>query len=136
MKLVANTFQCLLPLANTPLIEYTLEFLSTAGVSDVYVVCSSYAEVVENYILKSKWSLASSPFSIHVLKSPESQSVGDALALGLQVPRDISVTGFDDLSDSSNTTFYLFLATLFQTLTSSLSSRHTKTGRLRTRTLS
>lgn len=87
MKLVANTFQCLLPLANTPLIEYTLEFLSTAGVSDVYVVCSSYAEVVENYILKSKWSLASSPFSIHVLKSPESQSVGDAL-------RDIDALGF------------------------------------------
>lgn len=68
-----------MPLANTPLIEYTLEFLSTAGVSDVYVVCSSYADEVEEYIQQSKWFQPSSPFQVHVLKSPESQSVGDAL---------------------------------------------------------
>ena len=42
--------QCLLPLANTPLIEYTLEFLANAGVQEVYVYCGSHAEQLEDYI--------------------------------------------------------------------------------------
>ncbi|KAJ5232053.1 hypothetical protein N7468_005009 [Penicillium chermesinum] len=33
--------RCLLPLANTPIIEYTLEFLANAGVEDVFSLCRS-----------------------------------------------------------------------------------------------
>lgn len=52
------TVQCLLPLANTPLIEYTLEFLAKAGVQDVYVYCGAHMEMVEDYIrlVESEWA--------------------------------------------------------------------------------
>lgn len=42
--------KCLLPLANTPLIEYTLEFLASAGVQDILLYCGLHTEQVENYI--------------------------------------------------------------------------------------
>ncbi|KAK9475329.1 nucleotide-diphospho-sugar transferase [Dipodascopsis tothii] len=71
--------RCLLPLAGTPLIEYTFEFLALAGVSDVYVVCCSHADQIQEYIANSRWSLPSSPFRIETILSPESMSVGDAM---------------------------------------------------------
>ncbi|BFZ60833.1 translation initiation factor eIF-2B epsilon subunit, GEF [Saitoella coloradoensis] len=71
--------RCLLPLANTPLIEYTFEFLALAGVQEVYVFLSSHAQQVKDYIKNSKWALSSSPFTVHTIVSPESMSVGDAL---------------------------------------------------------
>jgi translation initiation factor eIF-2B subunit epsilon len=39
-----------LPLANTPLIEYTFEFLANAGVEEVFVYCGAHREQVEEYI--------------------------------------------------------------------------------------
>lgn len=42
--------RCLLPLANTPLIEYTLEFLANAGVEEVFVYCGAHTDQVEDYI--------------------------------------------------------------------------------------
>ena len=45
-----NCVQCLLPLANTPLIEYTLEFLANAGVEDIFIYCGAHTEQVEQYI--------------------------------------------------------------------------------------
>ncbi|WBW73531.1 translation initiation factor eIF2B epsilon subunit [Schizosaccharomyces osmophilus] len=71
--------RCLLPLANTPLIEYTFEFLALAGVQEVYVFCCAHADQIRTYIENSKWNLASSPFSVHTIVSRESLSVGDAL---------------------------------------------------------
>lgn len=41
------TPRCLLPLANTPLIEYTLEFLANSGVEEVYVYCGANKEHLE-----------------------------------------------------------------------------------------
>ncbi|KAL2045611.1 hypothetical protein N7G274_002039 [Stereocaulon virgatum] len=71
--------RCLLPLANTPLIEYTLEFLAHAGVQEVYVYCGSHAEQLEDYINASKWTSKSSPFrTLKVLKSTAT-SVGEAM---------------------------------------------------------
>jgi translation initiation factor eIF-2B subunit epsilon len=43
-------WQCLLPLANTPLIEYTLEFLASAGVEEVILYCGNHTEMVEEYL--------------------------------------------------------------------------------------
>lgn len=43
-------YQCLLPLANTPIIEYTLEFLVHVGVQDVILYCGTHADQVEHYI--------------------------------------------------------------------------------------
>lgn len=42
--------RCLLKLANTPLIEYTLEFLASAGVEEVYLYCGNHTDAVEEYI--------------------------------------------------------------------------------------
>jgi translation initiation factor eIF-2B subunit epsilon len=42
--------QCLLPLANTPMIEYTFDFLANAGVQDIFVYCGAHTSLVEEYI--------------------------------------------------------------------------------------
>ncbi|KAI9651431.1 MAG: hypothetical protein M1829_003009 [Trizodia sp. TS-e1964] len=70
---------CLLPLANTPMIEYTLEFLANAGVEQVFLYCGDHADALETYIQSSKWVKSSSPFTkLEIIKS-SSQSVGDAM---------------------------------------------------------
>lgn len=71
--------QCLLPLANTPLIEYTFEFLANAGVDEVFVYCGAHRDLVEDYVKKSKWSSRSSPFSKLELIQSTSHSIGDAM---------------------------------------------------------
>ena len=42
--------QCLLPLANTPMIEYTFDLLANAGVQDIFVYCGAHTALVEEYI--------------------------------------------------------------------------------------
>lgn len=68
-------------MANTPLIEYTLEFLAMSGVADIYIYCGAHTEEVERYIQASKWhpSALASPFkSLEIVKTT-ARSVGDAL---------------------------------------------------------
>ncbi|RLV94040.1 Translation initiation factor eIF-2B subunit epsilon [Spathaspora sp. JA1] len=80
MPLTAVKPRCLLPLANVPLIEYTLEFLAQAGVNEVYLMCSSHGDQIQTYIENSKWSNSkNSPFHIATIMSLESRSVGDAM---------------------------------------------------------
>lgn len=79
MPLTSEKPRCLLPLANVPLIEYTLEFLANADVNEVYLICSSHGEKVQQYIEKSKWAANTSPFKVHTILSLESRSVGDAM---------------------------------------------------------
>lgn len=89
--------RCLLPLANTPLIEYTLEFLANAGVEEVFVYCGAHREQVEDYINASKWISLSSPFSRLELIQSTSHSIGDAMrdldARGLLIGDFIIVYG-------------------------------------------
>lgn len=47
--LTANC-QCLLSLANMPLIEYTFEFLANAGVEEVYLYGGAHSDQLEKYI--------------------------------------------------------------------------------------
>lgn len=42
--------KCLLPLANTPLIEYTFEFLTNAGVEEVFLYGGAHSDQLEKYI--------------------------------------------------------------------------------------
>ncbi|KAK1451338.1 eIF4-gamma/eIF5/eIF2-epsilon [Colletotrichum melonis] len=92
--LIADSFQdrfapfsaekprCLLPLANTPLIEYTLEFLAMNGVQEVYIYCGSHSEQIENYINTSRWSPMSirTPFtSLQFIRVSDARSIGDFL---------------------------------------------------------
>ncbi|KAL8909209.1 MAG: hypothetical protein Q9207_000383 [Kuettlingeria erythrocarpa] len=71
--------RCLLPLANTPLIEYTFDFLAHAGVQDIFVCCGSHTEQVEEYISASRWKLPTSPFRTLVLLKSDATSVGDVM---------------------------------------------------------
>lgn len=71
--------RCLLPLANTPLIEYTFEFLANAGVEEIFVYCGAHTDQVEEHIKRSKWSALSSPFSKLEIVQSASHSIGDAM---------------------------------------------------------
>ncbi|KIL91777.1 hypothetical protein FAVG1_05394 [Fusarium avenaceum] len=74
--------RCLLPLANTPLIEYTLEFLAMNGVNEVYIYCGAHTDQVEDYISRSRWSTAArtSPFShLQFVRVSDARSTGDVL---------------------------------------------------------
>ena len=71
--------RCLLPLANTPLIEYTLEFLANAGVQDVFLYGGSHVDQVEMYLNASKWKSSASPFKKFVFLRTAATSVGDVM---------------------------------------------------------
>ncbi|KAI0097534.1 eIF4-gamma/eIF5/eIF2-epsilon [Nemania sp. FL0031] len=74
--------RCLLPLANTPLIEYTLEFLAMNDVQDVFIYCGAHHEQIEHYIHNSRWSpiSRSCPFStLEFIRVADARSVGDFL---------------------------------------------------------
>ncbi|KAB8079400.1 nucleotide-diphospho-sugar transferase [Aspergillus leporis] len=71
--------RCLLPLANTPLIEYTLEFLANAGVEDVFLYAGAHSNQLEKYINASKWRSPSSPFKQLTFLKSTSTSVGDVM---------------------------------------------------------
>ncbi|KAF4121506.1 translation initiation factor eIF-2B subunit epsilon [Geosmithia morbida] len=73
---------CLLPLANTPLIEYTFEFLAMNGVDQVYIYCGAHTDQVESYVNGSRWATTSrtSPFSVvQFVRVADARSVGDVL---------------------------------------------------------
>jgi len=75
--------RCLLPLANVPLIEYTLRFLQFNGVDEVYIYAHNHVDQLEEYIDKSPlWSFKSklNPFRlIEFLRVTNATSVGDCL---------------------------------------------------------
>ncbi|KAJ0115874.1 hypothetical protein J7T55_004043 [Diaporthe amygdali] len=75
--------RCLLPLANTPLIEYTLEFLDMNGVEDVIIYTGNHTDQIESYINEHpRWSPTSkiNPFtSLEFIRVSDASSVGDFL---------------------------------------------------------
>ncbi|KAF2970342.1 hypothetical protein GQX73_g3183 [Xylaria multiplex] len=74
--------RCLLPLANTPLIEYTLEFLAMNDVKEVFIYCGAHYEQIERYIQNSRWLpiAQSSPFSVlEFIRVADARSEGDFL---------------------------------------------------------
>lgn len=71
--------RCLIPLANTPLIEYTLEYLASSGVQDVFLYAGAHIEQVETYLTASKWLSKSSPFRNLTMLRCMATSVGDIM---------------------------------------------------------
>lgn len=70
----------LLPLANIPMIDYTLAWLESAGVEEVFVFCCAHSRQVIDYLTNSKW-FNQPNFSIKTIESHNSVSAGDALRL-------------------------------------------------------
>ncbi|GAQ80574.1 eukaryotic translation initiation factor eIF-2B epsilon subunit [Klebsormidium nitens] len=70
----------LLPVANVPMIDYTLEWLASAGVEDVLVFCCAHARQIQAYIETSKWKKQPN-FHVTPIVSHNSMSAGEALRL-------------------------------------------------------
>ncbi|KAL6080494.1 eIF-2B GDP-GTP exchange factor subunit epsilon [Balamuthia mandrillaris] len=68
----------LLPLVNLPTLDYTLEFLVSAGVQEIIVFCCWKAALIQNYLSNSKWS-TSPNLTLKTVVSTKCTSTGDAL---------------------------------------------------------
>ena len=72
--LTASEPRALLPLLNVPLLDYTLEFLTTAGVQEIILFCCCFSEKIKTHVANSKWANLIKP-----IVSSKCLSVGDAL---------------------------------------------------------
>ncbi|KAI3853647.1 hypothetical protein MKW98_025164 [Papaver atlanticum] len=70
----------LLPLVNIPMIDYSLAWLESAGVEEVFVFCCAHSKQIIDYLDKSEW-LSLPKFSVTTIESHDSVSAGDALRL-------------------------------------------------------
>ncbi|KAI4301870.1 hypothetical protein L6164_035108 [Bauhinia variegata] len=70
----------LLPLVNVPMINYTLAWLESAGVEEVFIFCCSHSKQVIDYLEKSEW-LSQPNLTVSMIESHNSVSAGDALRL-------------------------------------------------------
>ncbi|KAG9318796.1 nucleotide-diphospho-sugar transferase [Chiua virens] len=78
--LIDHNHQCLLPICNAPLLDWTFESLALAGVQEIFVICRSHAELVKAAIKNSKWSKPSTGLKIvPIVTSKETFSPGDAM---------------------------------------------------------
>lgn len=78
--LTLNWPRCLLPLANVPLLHYSVESATRAGVSHIYVLTRSHAHLIRQHVndyLQN--SLQSQGIAITVMSTPEARSEGDAI---------------------------------------------------------
>uniref|UniRef100_A0A182R6F4 Translation initiation factor eIF2B subunit epsilon n=1 Tax=Anopheles funestus TaxID=62324 RepID=A0A182R6F4_ANOFN len=71
----------LLPIANVPLIEYTLESLNRNGVEEVIVFCSNHIDQVKRYIHQRQidrctWSIN---MKVSIISSESCRSIGEAI---------------------------------------------------------
>ncbi|OWF44225.1 translation initiation factor eIF-2B subunit epsilon-like [Mizuhopecten yessoensis] len=69
----------LLPVANVPMLEYTLELLCAAEVQEIFIFCCHLGEQIRSHIRNSKWSDTSSPCSVSTVLSEGCLSMGEAL---------------------------------------------------------
>ncbi|PVU88326.1 hypothetical protein BB561_005918 [Smittium simulii] len=79
--LTLHTPRCLLPLCNTPMIEYILDFLHVAKVDEVFIFCQSYPEQIQQYLKSSKWSRPGFQMKININIAKEASSIGDFMRI-------------------------------------------------------
>lgn len=71
--------RALLPLANRPLIDYTVEFLAVAGVQEIFVFCCTHSDAIRAHLEASRWMKPTSSVKLRIVISEACPSVGDAL---------------------------------------------------------
>ncbi|KNC46723.1 uncharacterized protein AMSG_11564, partial [Thecamonas trahens ATCC 50062] len=74
-----NYEMCLLPLVNTPVLDYTLEFLASSGVKEIFVFCCAHPELISAHLDGSKWTKASSKVTVTTIINTQCITIGDAL---------------------------------------------------------
>lgn len=70
----------LLPLVDNPMIDYSLAWLESAGVEEVFVFCCAHSKQVINYLETSQW-FKQPNFKVKTIESHNCVSAGDALRL-------------------------------------------------------
>lgn len=93
----------LMPLVNVPMLDYTLEWLLSAGVEEVFVFCCAHAAQIEAHLRSARWT--SQPgFALHTIVSTDCLSAGEALRLVDQrnvVRSDFVLVSGDTVSNMS-----------------------------------
>ncbi|XP_076904384.1 uncharacterized protein LOC143559806 [Bidens hawaiensis] len=77
------TLECpkvLLPIVNTPMIDYTLSWLESTNFDEVFVFCCSHSKQIMDYLNKSNW-VNHPNFSVTTIESHNCISAGDALRI-------------------------------------------------------
>ncbi|CAH0479455.1 unnamed protein product [Peronospora belbahrii] len=72
-----NFPKVLLPLANVPMLEYSLEFLAASGVQEVLLFCTRHVEQIESFIENE--SQVGQRLDVTCVSSPSCLTAGDAL---------------------------------------------------------
>jgi translation initiation factor eIF-2B subunit epsilon len=75
---VLKLTQCLLPLLNVPLLEYTLEFLASNKVDQILIITCSQGTLIADYIKNSRWSNSATPH-VQLVTSQHYSSIGDVM---------------------------------------------------------
>ncbi|CAM6040484.1 unnamed protein product [Sphagnum compactum] len=95
----------LLPLVNVPMIDYTLEWLASAGVEECFVFCCAHANQITSHLNKSPW-MSQPDFTVSIIESHDCVSAGDALRVIEQrsvVRGDFVLVSGDTVSNMSLT---------------------------------
>ncbi|KAM3254553.1 hypothetical protein ACQJBY_048199 [Aegilops geniculata] len=71
----------LLPLVNVPMIDYTLSWLETEGVEEVFVFCCAHAQQVKEHLEEAGWTgkPVAREMAVMAVESHDAISAGDAL---------------------------------------------------------
>jgi hypothetical protein len=78
LPIIIECGQMLLPLVNVPMIDYTLEWLASAGVEECFVFCCAHANQITSHLNKSPW-MSQPDFTVSIIESHDCVSAGDAL---------------------------------------------------------
>lgn len=71
--------RCLLPLVNTPLINYTLQLLVNNGFYDIIIFCCAHADKIRKYVNENDWIRVDGRATIQIIALQQCFSLGDAL---------------------------------------------------------
>jgi translation initiation factor eIF-2B subunit epsilon len=78
--LTITTPRCLLPLANVPLIDYSIESATVTGVSQIYILSGAHSDQIRRHISANlQATLRNQSITITVLNTSEARSEGDAM---------------------------------------------------------
>jgi translation initiation factor eIF-2B subunit epsilon len=78
--LTLTTPRCLLPLANVPMLDYSIESATMTGVSHIYILTCAHTNQIREYMTRQfQASLRNQGIGITVMSTPEAKSEGDAL---------------------------------------------------------
>ncbi|CAA0374690.1 unnamed protein product [Arabidopsis thaliana] len=103
----------LLPIVNVPMIDYTLAWLESAGIEEVFVFCCAHSMQVIEYLEKSEW-YSHPNLLVRTIESHKSISAGDALRYMYEQQTETSQIQGDFVLVSGDTVSNMPLADLIQ----------------------